>query len=121
MGSLRIMHFGFMITVIVAVLIIGTSQVAIAQTEGVECPCDFESVPKTTGCWVEQRLGGSPEYVDRSETSKVCFVRNIINEPFVIPTWPSVKVAQRTNSHHSVELSYSTWMIATRRTSICSK
>jgi len=51
-GSLRIMHFGFIIMVIVAVLIIGISRDATAQTQGVGCPCRFfESVPMTAGCW----------------------------------------------------------------------
>jgi len=52
-GSLRIMHFGFLITVMVAVLIIGISRDATAQGNDVECPCDFEGIPKTAGCWVE--------------------------------------------------------------------
>ena len=30
----------------------------------VECPCDFESVPKTTGCWTEPFEGQDPSYVE---------------------------------------------------------
>jgi len=58
--SLRIMHFGFLISVMVAVLIIGNTQDASAQTNTVECPCDFESVPMTTGCWTEPFAMGPP-------------------------------------------------------------
>ncbi len=49
----------------------------------VECPCDFESVPKTTECWVEPfTISPNPTYTERtqppsSETS--CNVNN--NDP----------------------------------------
>ncbi|MCH7951078.1 MAG: hypothetical protein IH875_11505 [Candidatus Dadabacteria bacterium] len=74
-GSLRIMHFGFLISVIVAVLIIGKSLDASAQTQGVECPCDFESVPKVQGCWVNPFESG-PAYIDDTGFDEVCVVRN---------------------------------------------
>jgi len=59
--SLRIMHFGFLISVIVAVLIIGIAREATAQGNEVECPCDFDSVRMTPGCWTDQREG-DPQY-----------------------------------------------------------
>jgi len=59
--SLRIMHFGFLISVIVAVLIIGIAREATAQGNEVECPCDFDSVRMTPGCWTDQR-DADPEY-----------------------------------------------------------
>jgi hypothetical protein len=53
-GSIRTIRFGFLITVIVTVLIVAKTVDASAQPPTVECPCDFDSVPMTTGCWVEQ-------------------------------------------------------------------
>jgi len=61
-GSLRITHFGFLISVIVAVLIIGISLDASAQGNEVVCPCDFESVPMTTGCWTDSFETEEVEY-----------------------------------------------------------
>jgi len=58
-GSLRIMHFGFLISVIVAVLIIGKSLEISAHAQDVVCPCDFEAVPMTTGCWSPPNLTGA--------------------------------------------------------------
>jgi len=64
--SLRIMNFGFLISVIVAVLIIGISRDATAQPPEVECPCDFDSVPMTPGCWTDNNPS-DPEYTSRRE------------------------------------------------------
>jgi hypothetical protein len=53
--SLRIINFGFLISVIVAVLIIGKSLDASAQGSEVKCPCKyFASVPMTTECWTDK-------------------------------------------------------------------
>jgi len=68
-GSLRLMHFGFLISVIVAVLIIGIAREATAQGNEVECPCDFDSVRMTPGCWTDNigRLPRrEPAYTERA-------------------------------------------------------
>jgi hypothetical protein len=80
--SLRIMNFGFLISVIVAVLIIGKSLEASAQGTEVECPCDFESVPMTTGCWTEQFPPGLPVYNDLSGSDGTCSTLSRREEPF---------------------------------------
>jgi len=64
MVSLRSMHFGFLISVIVAVLIIGIAREATAQGNEVECPCDFDSVRMTPGCWTDGLDRGVPEYTE---------------------------------------------------------
>jgi len=80
-GSLRTMHCGFIITVIVAVLIIGNTQDASAQTNTVECPCDFESVPMTTGCWTEQFPPEFPQFHrNRRGEDGVCFTESFREE-----------------------------------------
>jgi len=87
--SLRIMNFGFLISVMVAVLIIGISRDATAQGNEVECPCDFQSVPMTTGCWTEHTTTG-PVYADLTGGADVplirqCSVDNVrIGEMFVV-------------------------------------
>jgi len=87
-GSLRIMHFGFLISVIVAVLIIGKSLDATAQGREVVCPCDFESVPMTTGCWVEP-YGDDPDYIDlelEDPNTTICRTGQIRDEGDIIET-----------------------------------
>jgi len=81
-GSLKIMHFGFLISVIVAVLIIGKSLDSSAQGTEVECPCDFESVPMTTECWTEGFLT-DPAYIDDAVLFKTtaCLVGNLLTKP----------------------------------------
>ncbi len=77
--SLRIMHFGFLISVIVAVLIIGIAREATAQTQIVECPCDYGlEVPKTAACWKDPfGVDSNPQYaatVQGPPPSEFCFV-----------------------------------------------
>jgi len=82
-GSLRIMHFGFLISVIVAVLIIGKSLDASALTQIVECPCEYGlDVPKTPACWKEP-YGRNPDYGASilDPPAKNCFVVNVIGAP----------------------------------------
>jgi len=65
-GSLKIMHFGFLISIIVAVLIIGTSQVAIAQAQIVGSPSEYayNAVPKTAECCNDPTEHAGPEYIN---------------------------------------------------------
>lgn len=43
----------------------------------VECPCDFEAVPKTLGCWASKQFENDPDYEDESGEGNGCTVRNI--------------------------------------------
>ena len=76
--SLRIMHFGLLISVIVAVLMIGIAPETTAQGNEVECPCDFDSVRMTQGCWTDGTMG-DPLYIEIDEDTPPkldCFLMN---------------------------------------------
>jgi hypothetical protein len=76
-GSIRTIRFGFLITVIVTVLIVAKTVDASAQPPTVECPCDFDSVPMTTGCWVEQFVDPiGPSWITTSilPKQKICAI-----------------------------------------------
>jgi len=83
-GSLRIMNFGFLISVMVAVLIIGRSLDASAQTQGVECPCNYEKVPKDKACWTEP-FSSQPGYkeVGTPEGAVFCELRQPVTNAII--------------------------------------
>ena len=75
-GCLRIMHFGFLISVIVAVLGVVTAVDVSGEPPIVECPCDSESLPPDSACWTEQQ-GTNPEYVEVNGESEQCLLQNM--------------------------------------------
>jgi hypothetical protein len=84
-GILRIIPLFFLIAVPITGLGFLKSVDVMAQRPVVQCPCDFETVPKTTACW-RDRFEGDPTYVIEEVTDPgACSLGNTtdITDPLI--------------------------------------